>query len=137
MRKAMVMLLLAAASSSAAADWSKWEMVDRTESFIVYADVATIRRSGNLVRMWDLSDAKTGKALAVVKQSRSFRAEREYDCARQQLRMLYISWHSGNMGEGSILGSNATAGNWQPALVGTIGERLWKIACGLDSGRRF
>lgn len=137
MRQAIVMLLLAAASGSAAADWSKWEMVDRTESFIVYADMATIRRSGSLARMWDLSDAKTGKALVVVKQSRSFKAEREYDCVRQQLRMLYISWHSGNMGEGAILGSNGTEGNWQPALVGTIGERLWKIACGLDSGRRF
>jgi hypothetical protein len=136
MRKA-VFLLLAAASSGAWADWSKWEMVDRTESFIVYADTATIRKSGDVARMWDLSDAKTEKAFAVVKSSRSFKSEREYDCAKQQLRLLYISWHSANMGEGAIIGSDAHEGNWQPALLGTIGERLWKIACGKDRGRRF
>lgn len=136
MRKA-VFLLLAAASGGALADWSKWEMVDRTESFIVYADTATIRKTGDIARMWDLSDAKTEKAFAVIKASRSFKSEREYDCAKQQLRLLYISWHSGNMGEGAIIGSDANAGNWQPALLGTIGERLWKIACGKDRGRHF
>ena len=136
MRKA-VFLLLAAASSGALADWSKWEMVDRTAAFIVYADTATIRKSGNIASMWDLSDARTDQGLAAVKTSRSFKSEREYDCDKQQLRLLYISWHSGNMGEGTIIGSDAKAGSWQPALFGTIGERLWKIACGKDSGRRF
>lgn len=131
------MLMLAAASGSAAADFGKWEMVDRTDAFVVYADTATIRNLGGIVQMWDLSDAKAGTTLAPVRQARSFKAERQYDCGKQQLRLLYISWHSENMGEGRIVGSNAVPGLWQPVLLGTIGERLWKIACGQDRGRRF
>ena len=57
--------------------------------------------------------------------------------AIQQQRLLYISWLSENMGEGKIIGSDPNPGMWQPALLGTIGERLWKIACGIDKGRHF
>jgi len=130
-------MLLMLASSSALAQFSRWDVVDRKENFIIYADTATVRRFGSLARMWDLSDGKAGKALPGAKQTRSFKSEREYDCAKQQLRVLYISWQSGNMGEGQILGSTSTAGSWQPALHGTIGEKLWNIACGVDSGRHF
>jgi hypothetical protein len=131
------MLMLAGASGSAAANFGNWEMVDRTNAFVVYADTATIRNLGDVMQMWDLSDAKAGTTLAPVKQARSFKAERQYDCGKQQLRLLYISWHSENMGEGRIVGSNAVPSLWQPVLLGTIGERLWKIACGQDRGRRF
>ncbi len=137
MRKAILTLLLAAASGSAAADFGKWEMVDRTDAFVVYADTSTIRSLGDKIQMWDLSDAKTDKALAMVKKARSFKIEREYDCAKQQLRLLYLAWHAENMGEGAIVGSNSVAGPWQPVLLGTIGERLWNIACGVSRGRRF
>lgn len=137
MRRTILALLLAATSGAAAADFGKWEMVDRTDAFVIYADTATIRRLGEQVQMWELSDARTDKALAMVRNARSFKMEREYDCARQQLRLLYVSWHSENMGEGAIVGSNSVPGPWQPVLAGTIGERLWKIACGLNQGRRF
>ena len=119
-------------SAGAAADLTKWVVVDGRETYVIYADVATVRRSGNIARMWDMSDSKTGKVLGGVKQSQSFKMEREYDCEKQQLRMLYVSWYSGNMGEGNIIGSDSNAAIWQPVLQGTIGERLWKVACGED-----
>lgn len=137
MRKAIAILLLAAASGSASADFAKWEMVDRTDAFVVYADTATIRKSGDIAQMWDLSDGKTDQALAMVKNARSLKIERAYDCARQQLRVLYISWYSENMGEGKIVGSNSNSGPWKLVLLGTIGERLWTIACGMERSRRF
>jgi len=136
-RKAILMTLLASVSGSAAADWAKWVVVDRKETFAIYADIATIRKAGNTAQMWDLSDAKAGKVLGGVKQSLSSKMEREYDCSKQEMRMLYVSWYSGNMGGGEIIGSDANPGGWQPALLGTIGERLWKIACDVGGGRRF
>ena len=135
MRRAILLLLLVVMCSSAAAELTKWIFVSRQEAFIIYADTATIRKSGNLVQMWDLADAKTGKAFGGVKRTLSFKMEREYDCGSQQLRLLYISWHSGNMGGGDITGSDANPSSWRPTLPGTEGERLWKIACGVQTGR--
>ena len=125
-------MLLAFAGGSAAADWTKWVVIDQKERFSVYADVATIRRSGDMVQMWDMSDIPAGKGSAGSKQSPSFKMEREYDCNKQQVRVLYVSWHAENMGEGKMIGNNA-----QPVLLGTIGERLWKVACGVGSGRHL
>jgi hypothetical protein len=137
MRKCSLMLLLATVSSSAAAQWGKWFLVDQSQTFVIYAHIATIRKAGNMAQMWDLSDAKTGQTLGGVRQSRSFTIEREYDCSKQQVRVLYVAWYPEQMGEGKIVGSESNPGNWQPALLGTIGERLWKIACGVENRRHF
>ena len=135
MRKAMLTLLLAVLSSSAMAELTKWIFVSRQEAFIIYADTATIRKAGSIAQMWDLADAKAGKAFGGVKKTLSFKMEREYDCGNQQLRLLYISWYSGNMGAGEITGSNADPSDWRPVLPGTEGERFWQIACGVQTGR--
>ena len=132
-----VLLLLAVLSTSAAAQWGKWTIVDQSESFVVYVDTATIRRSDNIAHMWDLSDAVSGKGFGRMRQSRSFTIEREYDCARQQLRVLYVAWYAQPMGEGKIVGSQSHPGIWQPAMLGTIGEELWRIACAAGYRRRF
>ena len=139
MRKVVLMLLLAVASSSEAADWADWvvdksnwpdwNVVDRGEAIVIYADVKTIRRAGNVAQMWNLFDFKAARQLGGGRQAQSFRKEQEYDCGKQQARTLYISWHSGHMGEGERIGSDATPGSWQPVLQGTSLERLWKIAC--------
>lgn len=137
MRGTVLIMLLAFAGGSAAADWTKWVVIDQKERFTVYADVATIRKSGDMAQMWDMSDIPAGKGPAGSKQSPSFKMEREYDCNKQQLRVLYVSWHAENMGEGKMIGNNANPGSWQPALLGTIGERLWKVACGVGSSRHL
>jgi len=137
MRKAILMMLLAVAGSSTAVELAKWVVIDGRETFTIYADPATIRKTGSVAQMWDMSNAKTGKVLGGVKRSVSSKMEREYDCSKQQLRMLYVSWYAGNMGDGEIVGSDATPGSWQPVMLGTIGERLWKLACDHGSRRRF
>lgn len=137
MRKAACAAILGLAAGSAAADFAKWILLEGRESFAIYFDAATIRKSANLAQMWDLSDSKSGKPLGGLKQAPSFKMEREYECGKQQVRVLYVSWHSANMGEGEIIGSDTKAGAWQPVMPGTIGEKLWKIACGTDGGRRL
>jgi hypothetical protein len=140
MRKLILTILLTLASGSAAAQWeqwfvpksnlSEWVAANTNGDVTIYADVATIRRTGNLAKMWDLTDMKTGRTLGEDKRTHSFKKELEYDCGKQQVRTLYISWHSGNMGGGEILGSDANPTDWRPALRGTIREKLWQTACG-------
>ena len=67
--------LLLLSSGPASAEWVKLSSDDRVTS---YTDATTIRRSGNLVRMWDLVNFQT------LQTSRnpyfSIKAVREYDC---------------------------------------------------------
>lgn len=59
MRKAIVMMLLAAVSSSAAAEWVE---LNRDEISTDYFDPTTIRKAGDMVKVWSLTDHKTAKS---------------------------------------------------------------------------
>jgi hypothetical protein len=143
MRIIALVVLLALAGASEAADWTEWAdwlvgkntfgelvVVNREPAFTVYANVGTLRSADGVVTMWSLTDFTLDKEAVPVKGSMSLRIEREYDCNRSRMRSLYFSRHAKNMGEGEIVASDSTAGAWQPVMLGTIGERLWKVACG-------
>ena len=140
MRKAVLMMLLAFAGNAEAAEWAdwlvrasafgEWVVVDRKEGFAVYVNSGTIRETNGIATMWGMTDFVPDKGAAPAKGALSHRIEREYDCNRQQMRTLYVSRHSGNMGEGEVIGSDANAGGWQLVMLGTIGDRMWRIACG-------
>lgn len=123
-------MLLAVAASSQAADWPEWVVTNHNEAITMYADAATIRKAGGVARMWDMTDFEKGNVLGAHKRALSFKREQEYECDGQRARILYISWHSGHMGEGEILGSDRSVSSWRPVLVGTVLERLWRTACG-------
>jgi hypothetical protein len=80
MRKTIFLMLLAVVSSSAAAEWVE---VSKSETVTVYADPATIRKAGDMVKMWTLSDYKTPDD---VHRSRVY--QHEYDCKEWQIRLL-------------------------------------------------
>ena len=140
MRKLILTALLTLLSSNAVAQWeqwflpknsmSEWVVANQNGGVTIYADTATIRRAGSMAHMWDLTDFRSGPVLGGDKRSLSFKKEQEYDCNKQQARILYISWHSQNMGAGEILGSDRNPGDWRPVLLGSILERLWRTACG-------
>ena len=63
----------------------------------IYAARATIRRSGNLVRMWDMWDFKTAQ-VAAGKPFISFKQQNEYNCIDQRIRTLSVTGFSGAYG---------------------------------------
>ena len=127
MRKAILTMLLAGLSGSAAAEWVA---VGGAESDALYADPATIRKdkAGNKVRMWSLLDLKKAGVMK-GKPYMSIREQFEYDCNKQQSRLLSISAHSGKMGEGDTVDSTARPGQWGSITSGSTSGSLWKIAC--------
>ena len=127
MRKAIWMMLLAVVSSSAAAAWVE---VGGNAIATAYADPATIRKNGNRAKMWDLFDLKTARASREGRSYLSTKQQAEYDCKEEQWRMLYFSWHSGNMGIGETVFSYAEPNNWGPIPPDSWVELLWKFACG-------
>lgn len=126
MRTAILVMLLAGVSSSAAAAWVQ---VDFDGNATVYADPDTIRRAGNLVKMWNLIDYKTTRA-AAGNPYVSIRAQSEFDCKKERMRSLYLSFHSGNMSGGNTVDSVNESGNWIPVAPGSMNETLRQIACG-------
>ena len=126
MRKAILMLLLFVMSSSAAA---AWVLAGRNEITSAYADPASIRRTGDMVRMWDMFDLKTARELD-KKPYLSMKREVEYDCKEERSRLLFFSGHSKNMADGEVVYSSSDPHDWEPISSSSGNETLWKFACG-------
>lgn len=110
----------------------KWVLVGESASnggFDIYANPDTIRRSGNMVKMWSMQDFKATQVVGGP-QFLSVKEQHEYDCKDGRQRALYITEHSGNMGQKDSVYSEDITTNWIPVSPGSIGETLWKIACG-------
>jgi hypothetical protein len=127
MRKAILMMLLAVASSSALAEWVE---VFRDEAVTVYADPSTVRKAGNMVKMWVLYDYKSVQSSNSSKPYRSSRKQSEYDCKEAQSRILSLTAHSGNMAEVDTVFSLSKPEEWEPVPPSSLAELMWKIACG-------
>lgn len=123
MKKLLLILILTAMSASSIAGWVE---VGRGEDFVVYYDDATIRKSGNIVKIWSLHDYKTARGQV---EFRSVTLESEYDCIKKQSRRLFISFYQKNIGSGTTIRKDNEPGKWLPISSGTIKESIWKIAC--------
>ena len=106
--------------------YAAWVFVtsDDEAGMTVYVDPDTIRRNGDLVKMWHLSDRKTVEAYG------SIMSQREYDCAAARHRLLAASILSEQMGRGQVLSDNVQEGQWIPVPPDSRGQALWKFACG-------
>jgi surface-adhesin protein E len=119
--------LLLLSSGLAYAEWvavSSKDLGDVT----VYANPDTIRRNGDLVKMWQLSDFTTVQTVEGDSYLSS-KAEREYDCAEERTRVLAFTWFSANMGSGNVVYSNSNERNWEPFAPHSLDEALWEVAC--------
>jgi hypothetical protein len=79
--------------------------------------------------MWDLKDYKTVQNYSGDSYL-SDKGQMEYDCKEEKVRMLAISALSGQMGKGKAVYNNSDTSKWSPISPGSVGEALWKIACG-------
>lgn len=136
MPKAIFIMLLALVSKSAVASWVE---IGHSDAYTAYADPATIRKSGDRVKMWSLYDYK--KALVShggdKKPYLSQKTQYEYDCKQGQKRMLAYSLHSGNMGTGDVVVRNSEpykeigdSEKWWPVVPESMAQSVWKYACG-------
>ena len=93
-----------------------------------YADPGTIRREGNLVKMWILFDFRTTQTTAGHLML-SIKGQEEYDCDGKRRRALTFSDFSGNMGGGKEISSSSGEGTWVPVVSEGFVQTLWEFAC--------
>ena len=117
-------------SNSAAATWVTVAIHDEPGSFVVYADPATIRRSGNLVTVWELNNYTAPQVVAPGLSFLSGKAQAEYDCIEHRVRHLFQAQYSEAMGAGNVVSSRSEPNGWIPIPPGSIAEITSKLACG-------
>lgn len=120
--------LMLLSSSPAYAEWVAVGGNDQT-GMTTYADPGTIRRKGDLVKMWQLNDFKTVQTV----EGNSFlstKKQREFNCAEERTRILAATQFSGNMGTGEVVWRNANEQKWEPVVPESIGQTLWEFTCG-------
>jgi hypothetical protein len=125
---AYVSLFITLLVLNSAPAYAEWVEVGITDEATVYADPDTLRRKGDLVKMWYLHDFKTTQTV-LKKSYLSSRSQDEYDCTGDRHRALASTSFSGNMGSGKVRSSYSIKGKWEPVPPGTITRALWKVAC--------
>ena len=128
MNKLLLILTLTIISSSALADWT---LVQTGKESDEYVDSATIRISGNLAKMWSLTNiSKNIKNIRPGEKAFAVKTVREYDCKEHKSRALFVAWYNDYMGTGGIeRSSESPDSKWKEVTPG-IRESHWKIACG-------
>src|ERR1700712_2294353 len=76
---------------SAAATAQVWLETSKNDKYIAYASPSSMKREGNMVKMWSLFDYKTPQPDAAGKQFLSAKRHFEYDCKEQRVRPLAAS----------------------------------------------
>lgn len=106
--------------------WAEWKVVDETEKAFFYIDPATIRKEGNLRKVWEITDLKTRETDVAM----SKRARTEYDCKNERWRLLALSTYSESMVKGKEL-FNMRGGptDWSDIPPRTAVETTLKIVC--------
>jgi len=70
--------------------WPEWVEVGDERIVTSYADPASIRRAGNLAKMWDLLDFKAVQARPYGTPYRSQKTQQEYDCKEERARTIQL-----------------------------------------------
>ena len=123
----LLLTLLLLSSEPVFAEWVLTSGDDEA-GLKVYIDPDSIRRKGNLVKMWQLYDYKTVQTVA-GDSLLSIKRYNEFDCTEERTRMLAYTWFSGNMASGKVVYSTPDEQQWEPVVPRTINRTLWKVAC--------
>jgi|APFre7841882630_1041343.scaffolds.fasta_scaffold01371_2 hypothetical protein len=117
-----VLLLLATAPA-----WAEWLRVGKGDDVAVTLDTATLRKDGNLRRVWEQHDYQNtvrGKF-----GERSLVALAEYDCNEGRRRTHTTSAYSKPMATGHVVYTQNSPSGWEPAAPGTVGAEVLKYVC--------
>ena len=127
--KKIVVLLLFVISTSVVAEWTK-ACESGNGNMTVYADIQTITKKENKVRIWVLFDFKLVQKFEKYRFLSSV-IQDEYDCEEKTQRPLETYWFSENMKGGEIVVHSDHKKNKPESIMpGTPNLILFNIACG-------
>lgn len=130
--KLLIAALLAVFSTNVMAEWTR---VSGDDDSTAYADLSTIRKSGDKVKMWEMADFTAAQTVKTPSNMLylylSMESQYEYDCKEETSRMLTFIWYSKNMGAGEVIYKSGNIhAEFEPVAPGSYGGILFKVACG-------
>ncbi len=106
--------------------WAEWVSVGESESLRRYIDTETIRKDGNLRRVWSIDNYKNLDKDRVA----SLRTRTEYDCQQERWRGLFMTAHLEPMAGGiTLYETSGESLKWFDLPPGSMGETVLKIVC--------
>jgi hypothetical protein len=121
MRLVLCLLLNLAAAPA----WADWVKVIDNDVVVIYIDPATIRKDGNIRRVWELYDLKQRDRDGEM----SRRVLYEYDCKEERYRFLSLSAHSEPMAGGRVLNTGSSPTAWDYVAPGTVAATKMQFVC--------
>jgi hypothetical protein len=114
--------------------WAEWveigsKVQDGLTIFRVYIDPDNVHRDGDVATLWALFDYKTIQSI-VGGPWLSSKAQRQFNCAENRIRLLGYMTFTGNMGSGEPVFSNSDVSRWEPIASDSIDQKLSEVACG-------
>jgi len=110
---------------------AEWTRIGGGDNFDHYIDIATKRKVGNKVKIWELMDFKTSKKIDLGNYL-SEASQMEYECANETFRLLAVVGYTENMQGGSILYNfiyQPGEISINPITPNSVGETAFKLAC--------
>ncbi len=108
---------------------AEWDRVYSNDKVVTYADTSSIRRKGNIVRLWSMFDFKAENTYTDGTVYLSVMRETEYNCKDNLQRMVAFTIHSGKMGKGRMIDSGTTPQDWKPVSRANIAQDMKTFAC--------
>ncbi len=127
MKRTILTLLLAAMSTGAMAEWLR---IGINGGNTQYVDSSTIREDGNMVKAWTLIDSKTPNRVGIDEPHLSMKIQEEYDCNKEQIRVLSSSTHSENMGQGRVITFSINPTEWMGIPPDSFAALKSQLLCG-------
>jgi hypothetical protein len=132
MKRLLLITLLVLSSGPVYAEWVSvgGNVEEGMTAYTVYVDLDTIRRNGDVVKLWALMDFKTIQTDPSPPHL-SVKSQREFDCTEERVRLLTLTAFSGHMGNGNAVYSYSDSKDQGIAVEpGSVAQSLWKVACG-------
>ncbi|OUV99800.1 MAG: hypothetical protein CBD16_07530 [Betaproteobacteria bacterium TMED156] len=107
--------------------WMK--ATEGADGTVFYIDRDSIKKEGNLLRVWELQDLKEKGPL----DEKSRRVLVEYDCKNERRRVMSFSFHAEQMGAGLTLKGDQTPGKWNLTVPNTTASVVFQVALALKA----
>ena len=133
MKKWILALFEAVRSGGARADWlylGTGYLGKAEGNYDHYADLSTIHRVGDKLRMWTLLDFKESRETPWGRCN-SYKTHQEFDCSGKRQRSLESVIYAGRMGKGGLVTTRRKLpGEWEEIKSDSVAESQWLVACG-------
>lgn len=127
MKRILLMILLSAICNSAMAEWS---YIGDNDDVTIYVDSSTIKKRGSTAKIWVLFDYKAPRTLQSGASYLSLKRLNEFDCKKDEERMLSFVIAADHMGKGDALPSSEKT-EWNPIIPDSATAEVSKYACGI------